>query len=88
MAVAVEQEKAIRRTVSLPAELAEKIDRIAESRHISGNRAIVDFLGEAITAYEQRRKSFLELADRFQKATDPTETERLREELVRMTFGS
>jgi hypothetical protein len=38
-------------------------------------------------AYEQRRTAFLELADRFQKSTDPNETERLREELARMTFG-
>ena len=77
----------IRRSISVPAEIAEKIDAIAESRHVSGNRAIVDLLGDAITAYEQRRTAFLELADRFQKSTDPAETARLREELARMTFG-
>jgi hypothetical protein len=48
---------------------------------------IVDLLGDAIAAYEQRRTAFFELADRFQKSADPTETERLREELARMTFG-
>ena len=77
----------IRRSITIPAEMAEKIDAIAESRHVSGNRAIVDLLGDAITAYEQRRTAFLELADRFQKSTDPAETARLREELARMTFG-
>lgn len=77
----------IRRSITVPAEMAEKIDAIAESRHVSGNRAIVDLLGDAITAYEQRRTAFLELADRFQKSTDPAETARLREELARMTFG-
>jgi len=80
--------EAIRRSISLPAEIAEKIDAIATSRHVSANRAIVDLLADAITAYEQRRAAFFELADRFQKSTDPTETERLREELARMTFGS
>ena len=77
----------IRRSITVPAEMAEKIDAIAASRHVSGNRAIVDLLGDAITAYEQRRIAFLELADRFQKSTDPAETIRLREELARMTFG-
>jgi hypothetical protein len=68
--------------------MAEKIDTIAESRHVTANRAIVDLLADAITAYEQRRTAFLELADRFQKSTDPAETKRLRKELARMTFGS
>jgi metal-responsive CopG/Arc/MetJ family transcriptional regulator len=76
-----------RRSISLPAEMAEKIDAIATSRRVSGNRAIIDLLADAIAAYEQRRTAFLELADRFQKSSDPAETERLREELARMTFG-
>jgi hypothetical protein len=79
---------AIRRSISLPVEVAEKIDAIAASRHVSGNRAIVDLLADAITAYERRRTAFLELADRFQRSKDPAETERLREELARMTFGN
>ena len=78
----------IRRSVSLPADIAEKIDAIAAARHVSGNRAIVDLLVDAIAAYETRRTAFLELADRFQKSTNATETERLREELARMTFGN
>ncbi len=79
--------ESIRRSISLPAQMAEKLDSIAEARHVSANRAIIDLLTDAITAYEQRRKTFLELADRFQKSTDPAETERLRDELANMTFG-
>jgi hypothetical protein len=67
--------------------MAEKLDGIAAARHVSANRAIIDLLEDAITAYEQRRATFLELADRFQKSTDPAETERLRDELANMTFG-
>ena len=78
----------IRRSISLPAELAEKIDAIAASRHVSGNRAIIDLLTDAILVYQRRRTAFLELADRFQKSKDPAETDRLREELARMTFGN
>jgi metal-responsive CopG/Arc/MetJ family transcriptional regulator len=78
----------IRRSISLPVEIAERIDSIAMTRHVSGNRVIADLLADAITAYGQRRTAFLELADRFQKSTDPAETQRLREELARMTFGA
>ena len=87
METAIVGAEAVRRSISLPAEMAEKIDAIAMNRRVSGNRVIVDLLGDAIAAYEQRRTAFFELADRFQKSADPTETERLREELARMTFG-
>jgi hypothetical protein len=75
-------------TVSLPAAMSERIDAIAVSRHVSANRAIVDLLDDAISAYDQRRKAFLELADRFQKSRDPAESKRLREELARMKYGN
>jgi hypothetical protein len=88
MPVTSVEPKIIRRSISLPADMAEKIDSITANRHVSGNRAIVDLLSEAIAAYEQRRKAFLELADRFQKSTNPVETKGLRDELARMTFGS
>ena len=88
MGTVLTETEAIRRSISLPVEMAEKIDAIAASRHVSGNRAIVDLLSDGITAYEQRRAAFLELADRFRKSKNPAETERLREELARMTFGA
>ncbi|HTB18864.1 MAG TPA: hypothetical protein VK708_12145 [Bryobacteraceae bacterium] len=77
----------VRRSISLPTQMAEKLDAIAANRHVSANRAIIDLLADAIDAYEQRRSAFLDLADRFQKSTNPEETDRLREELARMTFG-
>ena len=73
--------------IPVPADMAEKIDAIAVARHVSRDRAMADLLREAITAYEQRRKNFLEIAGRFQKSTDPAETEQLRGELAHMTFG-
>ncbi len=48
---------------------------------------MTDLLLDAITTYEKRREGFLELAARFQNSTDPAETEHLRGELARMTFG-
>jgi hypothetical protein len=73
--------------MAVTADIARKINAIALERHVSRDRATADLLREAITAYEQRREDFLELASRFQNSTDPAETEQLREELGRMTFG-
>jgi hypothetical protein len=80
--------QAVRLSISLPAGVAGKIDAIAAARHVRSNRAIVDLLGDAITAYEQRRTAFFELADRFRNSTDPAETERLGEALAQMVFGN
>ena len=77
----------IRRSISLAPQLAEKIDAIAEARRVSTNRAIVDLLEDAIAAYGQRRKAFFDVAERFRNSKDPKETEKLRQELARLTFG-
>ena len=73
--------------IPVPTDVAERIDAIAVARHVGRDRAMADLLREAITAYERRRENFLDLAGRFQKSTDPVETERLRRELAQMTFG-
>ena len=73
--------------IPVPTDMAERIDAIAVARHVSRDRAMADLLREAISAYDERRENFLALAGRFQKSTDPTETEQLRGELAHMTFG-
>ena len=73
--------------ISVPADIVAQIDSIAVARHVSRERAVADLLRDAITAYEDRRAAFLELADRFQQSTDPAESDQLRVELAQMTFG-
>jgi hypothetical protein len=73
--------------IPVPADMAAKIDSIAVALHVSRDRALADLLRDAIAAYEDRRATFLARGDRFQKSTDPTETDRLRGELAQMTFG-
>jgi hypothetical protein len=72
---------------ALPARVAERIQEIACELHVSSDRAIVNLLQDAVDAYERRRAAFLEIAKRYQESSDPADTERLREELVRLTFG-
>ena len=63
----------VRRSVSLSAAMAKKIDSIAASRSVTVDRAIIDLLADAITAYEKQRE-----------AGEPSEAERLRAQLARM----
>jgi len=84
----VSAESAVRRSVSLPPEVADEVNSIANARRVSQNRALVDLISDGIVAYKQRRSEFFALADRFQRSRDSAETERLREELARMTFGA
>jgi metal-responsive CopG/Arc/MetJ family transcriptional regulator len=87
MGIALPITEPTRRSVTIPAQLAARIDTIADHRHVTSNRVILDLIEDGIAAYDRRRAAFLELTEQFQKSTDPAETERLREELIRMTFG-
>jgi hypothetical protein len=86
MGIAIPTTESTRRSVTIPAQLAARIDTIADHRHVTSNRVILDLIEDGIAAYDRRRAAFLELTEQFQKSTDPVETERLREELLRMTF--
>ena len=68
------RKKNVRRAVSLSPEMAEKIDAIAVTRHVTVGRAIVDLLSDAITSYE--------------RGSEPTEAERLRDQIDRMNSGT
>ncbi len=72
----------VRRSISLPQELAGRIDEIAATRRVSANRAMIDlFLRDAIAAYEERRRGISRVSGRFQKSTDPSERKSSAREL-------
>ena len=79
--------KTVRQTVSLPADTARQVRRMAEKRHLSANRVIVELLEEGMEARRRRQREFFDLAQRFRSATDPNEVERLGNDLGRMVFG-
>jgi hypothetical protein len=77
----------VRQSVSLPTPTVKRVRAIAKARRTSANRVLVDLIEAGLEAKEAERARFLELARRFKDATDPRESERLREELARLTFG-
>ncbi len=77
----------VRRSVTLPAELAKQVDRIAKQRRLSENRVLAELIEQGIEARKQKEKAFFELAERFRSASDPDEARRLGDELGRFVFG-
>ena len=57
--------KAIRKSVSLPANLATQVRNMAKSRRVSANRMLVELIENGIEAEKNKQKEFFELAERF-----------------------
>ena len=77
----------VRQSVSLPTPTVKRVRAIAKARRTSASRVLVDLIETGLQAKEAEKAQFLDLARRFKAATDPEESERLREELARLTFG-
>ena len=79
--------KQVRRSVTLPAQVAKQIDGIAKRRRLSDNRVLVELIEEGIEAHKQKEQAFFQLAERFRAADDLAEVKRLGDELGRFVFG-
>jgi metal-responsive CopG/Arc/MetJ family transcriptional regulator len=79
--------KHVRRSISLPVQVAEQVDRMAKRRRLSDNRVLVELIEEGIEARKQKEKEFFRLAEKFRAADDPEQVERLGNELGRFVFG-
>jgi hypothetical protein len=80
-------ERPVRQSVSLPARVARRVRALARSRRTSANRVLIELIETGLEAKQAEKERFLDLARRFKESSDPVESERLREELARLTFG-
>jgi len=80
--------KAVRQSVSLPANVAAQVRRLAKTRRLSANRMLVELIENGMEAEKRKQREFFELAERFRSATDPVEIKRLGDEMGRMVFGA
>lgn len=79
--------KAVRQSVSLPANVAAQVRTMARTRRLSANRMLVELVENGIDAEKRKEQEFFELAERFRSATDPEEVKRLGDQMGRMVFG-
>ena len=78
--------KPVRRTVSLPREIAEQVNTLAKRRGLSENRLLVELIEQGIEACKQKENAFFELAERF-RDSDPKEVKQLGGQMGRFVFG-
>jgi membrane-associated protease RseP (regulator of RpoE activity) len=79
--------KQVRRSVTLPLQVAKQVDNMAKRRRLSDNRVLVELIEEGIQAQKQKENAFFELAERFRAAKDPEDVKRLGDKLGRFVFG-
>ena len=79
--------KPVRQSVSLPPQVARRVKLLAKRRTVSETRVIVELIEAGLAAREREKEQFFQLADRLAHSSEPTEQQRLKEELARMTFG-
>ncbi|MGH9449705.1 MAG: hypothetical protein ACRD11_04105 [Terriglobia bacterium] len=77
----------IRRSVTLPREVARQVEALAKRQRLSDNRVLVELIEQGIEAHQQKERAFFNVAERFRAATDPKQIKALGEELGRFVFG-
>jgi hypothetical protein len=79
--------KQVRRSVTLPAQIAQQVERLAKRRRLSDNRVLVELIEQGIEATKQKEQAFFELAERFRSSRNPDDVKKLGDELGRFVFG-
>jgi len=79
--------KQVRRSITLPRDIAKQVEAISKQRRLSDNRVLVELIEQGIQAQKEKEKAFFELAQRFRDADDPKQVERLGDQLGRFVFG-
>jgi ParB-like chromosome segregation protein Spo0J len=82
-----ETERTVRQSVSIPAGIARRVRTLAKTGKTSANRVLVDLIEAGLQSREAEKERFFLLVSRLTESSDPSERERLKEELARMTFG-
>jgi hypothetical protein len=79
--------KPVRRSVTLPFQIAKQVDHIAKRRRLSDNRVLVELIEEGIEASRRKEQAFFDLAERFRASKDPAEVKQLGDQMGRFVFG-
>lgn len=87
MAATKQVRQQVRRSVTLPREIAKQVDAIAKRRRLSDNRVLVELIEQGMEARRKKERAFFELANRFRAASDPDQAKALGEDLGRFVFG-
>ena len=79
--------KSVRRSVTLPRDVAKQVEAISKQRRLSDNRVLLELIEQGIQAQKEKEKAFFELAQKFREADDPKQVQQLGDQLGRFVFG-
>ena len=77
--------QSVRQSVSLPSRIAKRVRALAETRHTTASRVLVDLIETGLQTKQAQHQRFFELTDQLAESTDPAERKRLQEELARIS---
>jgi hypothetical protein len=80
--------QSVRQSISLPANVAAQVRRLAKARRLSANRMLLELIENGMEAEKRKHQEFFDLAERFRNTTDPEEVKRLGDQMGRMVFGN
>lgn len=81
------RKKSVRRSISLRAELASKVQSLARRVNRSTSRVLEELVEAGLESREGEKRRFFELTERLMVSTDSDEQKRIKDKLARMTFG-
>ncbi len=79
--------KTVRQSISLPLGVARRVRKLAESKHSSANRVLVDLIERGFDSQEREKERFFALAEELVSTKDIRRQRKLKERLAQMTFG-
>ena len=78
----------VRQSVTLPAQLATEVRRVAKERHLTTSRALVALTQRGIEAEAEARQNLNATYRRFMAEADPERKGEAGKDLIRAIFGN
>lgn len=77
----------VRQSVTIPAQLAVEVERVARKKHLTMSRALVVLAQRGVEAEAAARKSLNATYQRFMSEADPERKSEAGKDLIRAIFG-
>ena len=77
----------VRQSVTIPAELAIEVERVARKKHLTMSRALVVLAQRGVEAEAAARDNLNATYRRFMAETDPAGKDEAGKDLIRAVFG-
>lgn len=77
----------VRQSVTIPAQLAREVRRVAKERNVTLSRALVTLAERGVEADAAERQKLTTAYERFLAESDPARKSEVGEDLIRAIFG-